>query len=110
MHMMHVPVVFLDFQLRKDYIAENLCENRENVVMMCGGKCYLTKQLKKVEEKQSRENRLPEIKVIVIAHHLSSPFDFSIDKALESDNFPLHAPDNYSFLPCFDIFHPPLAA
>jgi len=37
------------FQLRKEYIAKNLCENRDRPQMKCCGKCYLKKQLKKVD-------------------------------------------------------------
>ncbi len=37
------------FELRRDFIAKNLCENRNRPKMKCGGKCYLRKQLKKVD-------------------------------------------------------------
>lgn len=37
------------FELRRDFIAKNLCENRNRPKMKCGGKCYLRKQLKKAD-------------------------------------------------------------
>jgi hypothetical protein len=38
------------YQLHKDFIAKTLCENRDKPAMKCCGKCYLRKQLKKVED------------------------------------------------------------
>jgi hypothetical protein len=37
------------FQVRKDYIAKNLCENRDKPKSNCCGKCFLRKQLKKAD-------------------------------------------------------------
>jgi hypothetical protein len=45
-----VPVVYLDFELRKDYIIQNLCENRFKPQLKCNGQCYLAKKLHKVAE------------------------------------------------------------
>ena len=45
-----VPFVYLDFELRKDYIVQQLCENRFKPELRCDGKCYLAKQLHKVAE------------------------------------------------------------
>ncbi|MBS1585168.1 MAG: hypothetical protein JSS82_06430 [Bacteroidetes bacterium] len=38
------------YELNKEYIAKNLCENRDKPQMKCCGKCYLRKQLKKAED------------------------------------------------------------
>jgi hypothetical protein len=38
------------YELNKDYVAKNLCENRSKPQMKCCGKCYLRKQLKKAED------------------------------------------------------------
>lgn len=46
----HYSVIAL-YELRKDYIVRNLCENRDNPALNCCGKCYLKKQLKKVDER-----------------------------------------------------------
>ena len=51
-----VPVVYLDFELNKEYIIQNLCENRFKPELNCNGQCYLAKQLHKVaEDKASKE-------------------------------------------------------
>jgi hypothetical protein len=49
-----VPFVYLDFELRKEYIIHNLCENRLKPQLHCDGKCYLAKQLQKVAEDNAR--------------------------------------------------------
>lgn len=50
-----VPFVYLDFELRKEYIISNLCENRFKPQLHCDGKCYLAKQLQKVAEDNARQ-------------------------------------------------------
>lgn len=37
------------YAINKNYVAKNLCENRDNKGMHCNGKCFLHKQLKKQE-------------------------------------------------------------
>lgn len=48
-------VAYLNFALNRQYIANNLCENRSKPLMNCKGKCYLKKQLQK-EEQESKNN------------------------------------------------------
>lgn len=50
-----VPFIYLDFELRKEYIIQSLCENRFNPQLHCDGKCYLAKQLKKVAQEHARD-------------------------------------------------------
>ena len=50
-----VPFVYLDFELRKEYIVHHLCENRFKPQLHCDGKCYLAKQLQKVAEDNARQ-------------------------------------------------------
>lgn len=60
--MAHYSVIVL-YELRKDYIARNLCENRGNPAMNCCGKCYLKKQLKKVEDSHNDDAKNTSVKV-----------------------------------------------
>ncbi|RFS26739.1 hypothetical protein DVR12_02845 [Chitinophaga silvatica] len=48
-------LVMLNFYLNQDYIAQNLCENRDKPQMHCNGKCHLAKKLNE-EDKKDREN------------------------------------------------------
>lgn len=38
------------FKANQDYIAKEFCENKDKPEMHCNGKCYLKKQLKKVDD------------------------------------------------------------
>ena len=49
-----VPFVYLDFELRKEYIIQNLCENRFKPNLHCDGKCYLAKTMHKIAEDNAR--------------------------------------------------------
>ncbi len=45
------PVLpFVEYALNKDYIAKNLCVNRDKPKSCCQGKCHLNKQLAKSDE------------------------------------------------------------
>lgn len=54
--------VLVDFQINKEYIAENLCENKDEPESCCEGSCHLTKELNEVEEKESQSPAAPETK------------------------------------------------
>jgi len=47
------------YQVNKDYIAKNLCENRNKPQMKCCGKCYLRKQLKKADNNNTPARHVP---------------------------------------------------
>ncbi len=40
-----VPVI--DYLINYDYIAEQLCENRNKPILACNGKCYVAKEIEK---------------------------------------------------------------
>jgi len=45
------PVIpYIEYAVNKDYIAKNLCINRDKPQNCCEGKCYLEKQLKNSTE------------------------------------------------------------
>ena len=49
--------VYAGFKFNQTYIAANLCQNRNNPLMHCNGRCYLMKKLKQAEEKQNNAAR-----------------------------------------------------
>jgi hypothetical protein len=49
--------LILEYQVNKDFIAKNLCENRDNIISCCAGKCYLNKKLAKDESPQPAPGR-----------------------------------------------------
>jgi hypothetical protein len=46
------------FNLNRDYIAKNLCENRRRPALGCGGQCVLMKRMKQ-EEQQEKNSPAP---------------------------------------------------
>jgi hypothetical protein len=46
-------IIIADYQLNKDFIAKNLCENRDKPQMHCNGKCHLMKQIEKDQKRDS---------------------------------------------------------
>jgi hypothetical protein len=50
-----IPIV--DYLINKDYIAKNLCVNRDKPKSCCKGKCHLVKQLKKTSANTENENK-----------------------------------------------------
>lgn len=54
-------VIVVDFYANRDYIAKNLCENRDKPMMHCCGRCLLRKRLA-AQDSQDKNNpdRKPE--------------------------------------------------
>lgn len=50
-----IPMIYLDFELRRDYISRNLCENRNRPQLNCDGKCYLAKKIAAAQEQEERQ-------------------------------------------------------
>ncbi|MFD3275142.1 hypothetical protein [Aquirufa echingensis] len=56
------------YQVNRNYIAKNLCENRDKPKLNCNGQCYLAKKLKAAEDKEQKSNserleKMPEIQL-----------------------------------------------
>ena len=98
--------IYLNFQMNREYIAKNLCENRKKPKSCCKGKCYLKKQLAK-QAKQEKAQILLKEKFEIIAQG-KSLFHFKMYALLQLQNFRFVL-KKYS-PPPFSIFHPPCAA
>ena len=53
-----VPLIYLDFEVRNDYISKVLCIERNKPITVCGGSCYLTDKLNQAQEQQEKSERL----------------------------------------------------
>lgn len=49
-------LVLANYEINKEYISKNLCENKAKPKSSCNGKCHLAKELKKQDKK---ENSVP---------------------------------------------------
>lgn len=63
-----VPVIYLDYQLRKDYIIATLCENRARPQLHCDGKCYLAKRIAQAARQEQRQAENELMSKILSAH------------------------------------------
>jgi hypothetical protein len=102
-------LVMAGFYVNRDYIANNLCENRNRPQMHCNGKCQLKKQLSE-EDRKDQENpeRKSENKNEIFCNDLLSenlrPSFIWIDNALKTPaciGKPVDRPET--------VFRPPLA-
>ena len=60
--------IVVDYEINKEYIAKNLCENKDKPALKCHGKCQMMKQLKQEEQKdQQNPERKMENKFEVIS-------------------------------------------
>nr|WP_295926130.1 hypothetical protein [uncultured Dyadobacter sp.] len=108
-----IPLLYLDFEIRREYIVANLCENRARPQMHCDGKCYLAKRIAALDEHEKRQaEKSYMFKLLDQVMDQRSGFDFKTNAVI------LHTTSaaNFASLPLFipriapdDIFHPPLA-
>ena len=54
------------YRINQDYIAKNLCVNRDKPMMNCNGQCFLAKKLQAAEDKEQKSNserldKMPEV-------------------------------------------------
>ncbi|MEQ9166270.1 MAG: hypothetical protein RLO12_08430 [Fulvivirga sp.] len=103
-----VPLIYLDFELREDYIAKVLCINRDKPITVCGGQCYLTKQLGAVTDFDNDGDQTMHRLVEII---FASPESEMIIASQVPDNYfqkqIIPQSENLKSLNLTDIFHPP---
>lgn len=100
------------YEVNKDYIAKNLCENRDKPQMKCCGKCYLKKQLKKVDDTENSGNsKTVKIEKTEIVYLTSQFFSFTPQLKLRTVKVfnPLVRHFTSFTLPNA-VFHPPALA
>ena len=47
--------IVISFKINQEYIAQYLCEKKNESITMCYGTCYLKKELKQTEEKNTQQ-------------------------------------------------------
>ena len=103
-----VPLIYIDFEVRRDYIAKVLCINQDQPITTCGGKCYLNNRLRSTT-KQQEHNSITSLNKIHISFFKERIFQVSFDSSLHAllRNYLVVQGEN----PCnefpHDIFHPP---
>lgn len=91
--------------LHYDYILENICVQKDEVVNTCNGKCHLSKNLQKVDESTSTSDKAPDFNTSKLEYN---PFIANIDielNALQANLLPI--PNTY-FIDGVSQFSPKL--
>lgn len=75
---LHPVLPFVEYYSFREYIAENLCVNRDNPDSCCEGKCYLEKRIKESLPDETQEKQNPATSPVKrIEYHLplkNNPF------------------------------------
>jgi hypothetical protein len=106
-HFSHYLVV-LQYDLNKDYIARNLCENRDKPKSCCQGKCFLKKQLAKhANEENAPNNNTKKDRNEIQLFTQKNSFRNSMNEPAPESKYFIHTP--YFKLNKFysTVFHPP---
>lgn len=99
------------FEINQEYIAATLCENKNKPELVCCGKCVLTKELKKADDvEQKNQNNAPSkeertaMVVFILPEQakISSPFQ-EIISCIQHPAIAKH----HGILALHSIFHPP---
>ena len=79
------PLIFANYELRKDFIIKNYCINKNRPKLHCDGKCYLSKQLKTAEQQDEKQATTSFISKLL-------SFETEIKRTLFVNYFPKKAP------------------
>ncbi|GAB3170235.1 hypothetical protein [Telluribacter humicola] len=107
-----MPLLYIDYELRRDYIIKNLCVNRTRPQLQCNGKCYLAKRMaatRKQEERQAEQSFMYNL-LVQVAEGWDHPSLFQIPgQSVVSENSPAfsYSTSLVSSTAVADIFHPP---
>jgi hypothetical protein len=103
-------LMVIDYAVNKDYIAKNLCENRNKPTLHCNGKCQLMKKMA-VEDDQSNKTtsgssvaKTPFTEVLFNAAFSLISLATSASDCLYNDFYLVAIPSSFHS----SIFHPPL--
>jgi hypothetical protein len=107
-----IPLLYLDFEIRRDYIVANLCENRNRPQLNCDGKCYLAKRIAALDEQEKRQaekNYMAQLLDHVMDQRTNYSFASQVAtfEDFPSPNFDYSSPFA-ALVTADDIFHPPL--
>jgi len=95
------------FIYNRDYIAENLCINRFDLIPVCKGSCVLEEQIEKGKKDQEKQ---PELKFNTASpYHVSPVLETSFDQLVSLHKSSARIADISftSTTPLFSVFHPP---
>ncbi len=63
--------IIIAFKINQDFIVNEWCINKEDVIITCNGKCYLSSRLNLVDENEQKQIPKPKIDSLKINYHLT---------------------------------------
>jgi hypothetical protein len=107
---MIVPAIFFNYELRKDYIIQNFCVNKDRPELKCDGMCYLAKQIKAAQQQDENEATATFVNKLLVLDCFPEVPQWSFDNNTWSyqDVVLLEKPQNINGEKILNaIFHPP---
>jgi len=100
----------LDYYANYEYIATQLCENRDKPILDCNGKCYVAKEIEKDKKTNHQDTTVPEFKIDI---YLANTFEIDIITSnftsLIKRSKPIFKNSFTTDELLYTIFHPPRA-
>ena len=101
------PLVYLDYEIRKDYISRVLCIERDNPIPVCNGKCYLYLQLEE-SQPSSEDKTVPSPRAVTLVPGALVTLSIADKRRWYTADAPYtDIPSQYSFLNLSSILQPP---
>ena len=103
-------LMVIDYTINKDYIAKNLCENRNRPTLHCNGKCQLMKKMALEDDQTNKTNsassvaKAPFTEVLFNAAFAFTQLTACASDSLYNDFYLVAIPSSFHS----SIFHPPL--
>lgn len=99
--------IIIHYQVNKDYIIENFCENIDEPELMCSGKCYLSFEL--AQNEQEKQNPLLKIGTNELTYVLQEQGSLLALNSIRKNAIPTFYISPELYIHIGDIFHPPRA-
>jgi hypothetical protein len=101
-------LIVLEYKVNQDYIAKNLCKNRNKPKLHCNGKCQLAKKLAEDQKENAPDNSQGKLKFTEVIFYLDQTLQHS--RLLENVTCMCRHryQDKKYTAPSYSIFHPPL--
>jgi hypothetical protein len=111
---MLIPMLVLDYELRKEYIIKVYCVNKDRPELHCDGKCYLAEKIAQSKERDEKQAMNSFLTQVFSMESFTEFPDFSLSlitiefSSEKEDNFSYKAP--FSNPPFASFFTPPRAS
>lgn len=102
--------VIVWYEANIDYVAEELCENKDKPEMGCNGKCYLKKQLDKVDDQHDKDQAPAKKSKTELPEYIASAATIFLSHGVDEQEITYTVYSNlYSYTVTTSVFHPPAA-